>query len=207
MTGRDAVDDRPGTGHNATVLLGHLAAHLAAALPPRHPGQVCVAGLHTGTQHNRVYGAGDLLVNLSYPTPACGRRLEEALATEVRAGLVDFADRFVAVPDLALTAVDAAAITRVDWLKRGLPTLAGADPALETLLDRAGLHRWPDKEPAFSCDAIWLDAVPGAFTVVLGPGDLAANHAHDDAEYADVADLEAFAGAVDRILRAFAGTR
>jgi hypothetical protein len=46
--------------------------------------------------------------------------------------------------------------------------------------------------------------VPGAFTAVLGPGDLAANHAHAHGEFADLTDLERFAADVARILVRFA---
>lgn len=209
VDGRDAVDDRPDRGHNASVLLGFLAQHLGLALAPcAAQGRMCIAGLRTGALHNRVYGTGELLVNLSYSSSAAGRQLESAFAAALREGLAEFSGRFAGTTELALTAADAASVTRLEWLKRGLPTLACADPWAETLLERdAGLARWPDDEPAFTCDAIWMGSVPEAFTVVYGPGDLAANNAHGVGEYADQSDLERFADGVARVLVAFARSR
>lgn len=204
IEGCDAIDDRPAHGHNATVLLGFLAQHLGLALGGEAAdGQVCVAGLHTGHLHNRVYGTGELLVNLSYATPAAGRRLESAFAAALRDGLAEFARRFASTREFARTAAEASSVTRLEWLKRGLPTLANADPWCEALLNGAGLARWPADEPAFTCDAIWMGGVPGTFTAVLGPGDLAANHAHARGEFADLAELERFAADVARILVTF----
>lgn len=206
--GQDAVDDRPAAGHNATVLLGHLAAHLAAALDPGldpADGQLCVAGLHTGPLHNRVYGRGQLLLNLSYGSPAAGRRLEQRVEDALAEGLRSFTAAFGGSRRFARTAADAADIVRLEWLKRGLPAL---DPPpgpsrLAPLLARAGIPPWPAAEPGFTCDAIWTAGLPGADTLVLGPGHLAANRAHAEGEFADLAELDAFAGAVSRLLRAF----
>jgi acetylornithine deacetylase/succinyl-diaminopimelate desuccinylase-like protein len=205
VAGQDAIDDEPGAGHNATVLLGFLAQRLGADLASATTdGRVCVAGLHTGDLHNRVYGSGRLLLNLSYGTPGSGLRMEQAVRDGLAAGLVDFARTFAGHPDQARTAADAAAITRLEWPKRGLPVLAGSDPWAEELLEEsAGLARWPAGEPAFTCDAIWMHAVPGAFTVVYGPGGLGANNAHAAGEYADTADLERFAADVARLLTSF----
>ncbi|MET9217534.1 M20/M25/M40 family metallo-hydrolase [Streptomyces sp. NPDC003300] len=206
VRGRDAIDDRPEAGHNATVLLGHLAQHLAAALDPRldpADGQVCVAGLRTGDLHNRVYGSGDLLLNLSYGSAATGRRLERLLGDAVAEGLESFCAAFRHSRRFARTAADAADILRLDWLKRGLPALDGDPSWLGPLLDRAEVPRWPAAEPAFTCDAIWMSGVPDAHTVVLGPGSLDANRAHAAGEFADLADLDAFAATVPRLLAAF----
>jgi len=205
VAGADAIDDEPAAGHNATVLLGALAGHLAETLPAQTDGAVCVAGLHTGTMHNKVHGSGRLLLNLSYGSPGTGDRLAAAVHREVDAGLAAFAGRYAASPLLARTAADAAAITAVRWLKRGLPALAPADPAAaDRLAAAAGLDRWPAGEPAFSCDAIWAAGLPGATTVVLGPGDLAGNHAHAAGEFAELAELERFAADVARLLAAAA---
>ncbi|MGW5348927.1 M20/M25/M40 family metallo-hydrolase [Streptomyces sp. NPDC004031] len=204
--GRDAIDDRPGAGHNATVLLGHLAAHLAAALDPRldpAEGQVCVAGLHTGTLHNRVYGEGQLLLNLSYGSAAAGQRLERLVSAAVAGGLRSFRAEFAASPRFGRTAADAADIVRLDWLKRGLPALDGDPSWLAPLLHRAGVPLWPAAEPGFTCDAIWMSGVPGAHTVVLGPGRLDTNRAHADGEFAELTELDAFAATVPRLLAAF----
>jgi sugar phosphate isomerase/epimerase/acetylornithine deacetylase/succinyl-diaminopimelate desuccinylase-like protein len=207
VDGEDAIDDQPGAGHNATALLGFLAQHLAerlAGLPA--DARACVAGLCTGHLHNRAPGAGQLLLNLAYGSAATAAVVESTFAAAVADGLAAFADRFAGVPDLARTAREATRVTSVEWRKRGLPALASADPATEELVLRAaGLRRWPPDEPAFTCDAIWLHDRPDAFTAVIGPGDLAANCAHADGEHAELAELEAFAGDVARIVAAFAG--
>jgi len=211
--GADAIDDRPGEGHNATVLLGYLAQHLAHALDRRgdggdegggDEGTVCVAGLHTGTLHNRVYGSGSLLLNLAYGSPRAARRLERDLRAALADGLAEFASRFGGTALFARTAAEAARVTRLEWVKRGLPVLDDQDEWGHALLrDRAGISPWPPGEPGFTCDAIWMANVPGACTVILGPGDLAGNHAHADGEFARVGELEAFAAAVTRLLLAF----
>ncbi|WP_338483392.1 M20/M25/M40 family metallo-hydrolase [Streptomyces sp. SCSIO 75703] len=208
VTGDDAVDDRPDAGHNATLLLGFLAQHLATALTPPSPGAppatVCLAGLHTGTLHNKVHGTGSLALNLAHTCPEDGAATEAAVTRALAEGLREFTARYRAVPLFARTAADAARITRLDWEKRGLPAL-GAQPAWgDALMERAGIDRWPDEAPAFTCDAIWLHAVPGTYTTVFGPGGLDTHHAHADGEFVDLTDLERFASRVTALLVAFA---
>ncbi|MFD0526938.1 M20/M25/M40 family metallo-hydrolase [Kitasatospora arboriphila] len=149
VRGEDAVDDRPGDGHNATVLLGYLAQHLArelgTAAAPRE--RVCIAGIGTGPLHNRVYGRGELLLNVPYQDAGSGRRTEAAVESAVRSGLAAFRREFAGVPEFARTAADCAEVTGLDWLKRGLPTLDGAHPGLESLLRQAGIDRWLAHEP------------------------------------------------------------
>ncbi|MEB3367455.1 M20/M25/M40 family metallo-hydrolase [Saccharopolyspora mangrovi] len=208
VDGDGSIDDRPDAGHNATALLGFLAQHLAAQLDPvDRPGRLCVAGLRTGDLHNRVYGTGELLLNLSYAETAEGRAAEAALHREVERGLDRFRELFAGSREFARTARDARAITRLEWLKRGLPCLDNADPWAEELLERAGARRWPDDEPGFTCDAIWLHDLPGSFTAVLGPGRLDTNHAHARGEYADRAELEEFASVISAVLTDFARHR
>ncbi|NSC24377.1 M20 family metallopeptidase [Streptomyces albus subsp. chlorinus] len=214
VRGEDAVDDRPGAGHNATVLLGFLAQHLAAVYD-RHParrgaaGATCVAGLHTGHLHNRVHGTGHLLLNISYATAAEGAAAERALAECLADGLRAFTARFRHVPDLARTAADAERITRLGWDKRGLPCLTddGGDPWAESLLAAAGVPRKAAGEPSFTCDAVWMHGVPGTYTTVLGPGSLDANNAHAAGEFVDLTDLEDFAAHIHRLLLTFATHR
>ncbi|MFG3205118.1 M20/M25/M40 family metallo-hydrolase [Streptomyces sp. NPDC048192] len=207
VTGEDAVDDHPDAGHNATVLLGFLAQHLAARLDGAVPGaRVCLAGLHTGRTHNRVHGTGTLLVNLSYRTTEAGRRLGDAVARHVTGGLARFAELFSGTREFARTARDAADITRLDWDKRGLPALDNRDPWAEALLARAGARPAAD-DPGFTCDAIWAAGLDDAFTAVLGPGDLAANRAHAPGEFVALADLEEFAGVVRHLVTLFAEDR
>ncbi|MFE3248187.1 M20/M25/M40 family metallo-hydrolase [Streptomyces sp. NPDC059209] len=209
VDGRDGIDDEPGAGHNATVLLGYLAQHLASELPPyATDGQVCVAGMNTGSMHNKVYGTGQLLINLSYGSQDTGRKLEAALDDVLRTGVERFRERFADSPTFATTARDAARVTHLDWLKRGLPALYADDAWVgELLLDRAGLAPWPAELPAFTCDAIWLAGVPDTSTVVFGPGDLGANQAHAEGEFADLADLDRYARHIERLLISFARNR
>lgn len=205
VDGADAIDDRPGSGHNASVLLGFLAQHLGRTLDPYAVGAaVCVAGLHTGARHNKVYGSGSLLLNLAYTSAADARRLERALRAALRDGLDAFAAAFGGTTLFARTAAEAGAITRLEWPKRDLPVLDDRDAWGHALLrDAAGIPPWPAEEPAFTCDAIWMSGVPGTCTVVLGPGDLTANNAHAEGEFARVAELMEFATAAARLLIAF----
>lgn len=209
VAGSDSVDDEPEAGHNATVLLGFLAQHLAERLGREvGDGAVCVAGLHTGHRHNRVYGSGKLLINLSYGSAVTARRWEDAVTTELRRGLVEFSRRFAHIPLFGRTAADAPDITVLRWEKRGLPALRGTDPWGEDFLSReVGLTSWPPERPAFTCDAIWMADVPGVHTVVLGPGELGRNNAHASGEYAGFEELERFAECVERILIRFARSR
>ncbi|GAA4867747.1 M20/M25/M40 family metallo-hydrolase [Saccharopolyspora cebuensis] len=205
VDGHGAIDDRPDAGDNASVLLGFLAQHLARALDPAHrPGRCCVAGLRTGDRHNRVYGSGELLLNLSYASSAEGEGAQRALTAAVRTGIAEFARTFAGTREFARTAARADALTSVEWLKSGLPSLDCGDPWLEALLDRAGIARWPADEPAFTCDAIWMDGVADAATAVLGPGSLDTNNAHAEGEYADLDELREFAAAVSALLTEFA---
>ncbi|MEO5876182.1 MAG: M20/M25/M40 family metallo-hydrolase [Streptosporangiaceae bacterium] len=205
MNGQDAVDDDPGKGHNATVLLGYLAQHLATVMPPHATdGQVCVAGLHTGPMHNKVYGSGQLLLNLSYGSMESAERLEGTMRDAVAEGLVSFTDVFRDARDFTLTAAEAGHVVRLEWLKRGLPALSGDDVWLKDLLVRdAGFEAWPDEEAAFTCDAIWMHGVADTSTAVFGPGLLGANNAHAVGEFADLDELDMFARDVARLLSCF----
>uniref|UniRef100_A0AAU3GQH2 M20/M25/M40 family metallo-hydrolase n=1 Tax=Streptomyces sp. NBC_01401 TaxID=2903854 RepID=A0AAU3GQH2_9ACTN len=205
VDGEDAIDDRPEAGHNASVLLGHLAQHLGHRLDGAVPGtRVCVAGLHTGELHNRVYGRGTLLLNLSYGHEEHGRRLADALTEALREGLAGFTERFARTAAFARTAKDAEALVQLRWDKRDLPALHDSDPWAEALLADAGAEQAPAGDPGFTCDALWAGGLPGAFTTVIGPGSLDANHAHARGEFIDLDDLEEFARVVARILGAFA---
>lgn len=206
VDGADAVDDRPEAGHNATVLLGFLAQHLGRALDSSETA-ICVAGLHTGTQHNKVYGTGSLLLNLGYASPASAHRLEQRLQDALDEGLEQFATLFADTALFSRTAADARTITRLEWRKHGLPVLDDRDEWGHALLrDHAEIPPWPAAEPAFTCDAIWMSQVPDACTVVLGPGDLAANNAHAPGEFATATELAAFATTVSLLLTAFTDT-
>ena len=194
VEGQDAVDDHPDAGHNATVLLGFLAQHLAARLDGAVPGtRVCVAGLHTGRTHNRVHGTGTLLLNLSYRRTADGDRLK----TEVTRHLADGLRRLRRTLRRPQGSSPARRGTR-----NGSPGSAGTNRACPrwTTPTRGPRNSWPAQEPGrpagdpgFTCDAIWAAGLDDAFTTVLGPGCLAANRAHAPGEFIDLADLEEFA--------------
>lgn len=204
VDGEDATDDYPAAGHNATLLLGHVATALAAALDgpvAAHGGALCVAGLQTGATHDRVYGSGRLLVNVAYGDERGGAALERGTEDAFAAALRDFAARFGDVAVARRSARDARAICRLRWLKRGLPALRNRDPALERLLAGAGIERLPAEE-AFTCDAIW-GRVAGGYTIVFGPGSLRDDGAHTARESVARADLEDYAGAVARLVGAF----
>ncbi|WP_370942342.1 M20/M25/M40 family metallo-hydrolase [Amycolatopsis sp. cg5] len=205
IDGDDSIDDEPHAGHNATVLLGFLAQHLASALGKACPpdGQVCVAGLRTGPLHNRVYGTGELLLNLSYGSDEAATRWSTLLEKALDEGISEFCDRFCDIPAFTRTVVDAARIVRLDWLKRGIPALPPTEDGWAADL-LAPLPRWPADEPAFTCDAVWMAAVPGARTVIVGPGSLGANNAHASGEYADEAELDGFSGVITELLTRFA---
>lgn len=208
VTGRDAVDDNPDAGHNATVLLGFLAQQLAVELDPRgRAGRLCVGGVRTGSLHNRVYGSGELLVNLSYASSEEGAAAARELAETVRKGLAEFTAAFSGTREFARTAADAASITDISWVKRDLPSLDGRDADTEAVFERAGIARRTADEPAFTCDAIWMDGVPDVGTAVLGPGLLEANNAHAAGEHAQLGQLREFARAVPAVLSAFAQHR
>lgn len=204
IEGEGSIDDNPEAGHNATVLLGHIAQHLAEVLPGHAPdGRVCVAGIHTGHLHNRVYGTGQLMLNMSYGSAETARRLADAFETQVGIAVRDFSARLRTHPDLARTAADARAITSIHWHKRGLPALTpSADEFADEVLGH--LPVWPADKPAFTCDAIWMAGRADAYTAVLGPGELDRNNAHADGEYADEAELVDFASAISDILSRFA---
>lgn len=203
--GADAIDDRPDAGHNASVLLGFLAQHFAVATAAADLDcRPCIAGLHTGHSHNRVYGSGELLMNLAYETPGAAADIERWVTGTLHTGLAEFERRFADVGLLARTAAEAHAITSLRWRKRGLPCLRSSDSWAEALLAAAAVPRWPEQEPGFTCDAIWMHGLADTCTVVFGAGSLERNNAHAAGEYAELAELDAYADAVARIVTVFA---
>jgi acetylornithine deacetylase/succinyl-diaminopimelate desuccinylase-like protein len=207
VAGAGSTDDEPESGENATLLLGHVAAELAARLDEpvcRLGGRLCVGGLHTGTMHDRVYGSGALMVNVAYPSVSTGRTLEREVEASVRAACASFERRFASVAVARRTAASASRLCQLTWLKRGLPTLSGRDPEIEALLSRAGIGRLPDSRARerFTCDAIWGSLAPG-HTIVFGPGRLGPNGAHADSEHVHRRDLERYARAAAELVLRF----
>lgn len=202
--GAGSTDDEPELGDNATVLLGFLADRIAHRVAPAvrsAGGKTCVAGLHTGTLHNRVYGSGQLLVNFAYAEAETAAVIEALVDEELRAATQAFTRRYADSPIAARTAERIEDVLRVRWVKRGLPTLANRDAFVEGLLTEAGFDRHgPDSAlRPFTCDAIWF-AEAGAHAVIAGPGDLGANNAHADGEHVHVDELDRFARQVSVLL-------
>jgi acetylornithine deacetylase len=201
VTGADATDDAPEAGHNATLALGFLASLLARELSPAaraHGARLTVAGLHTGSSHNRVYGRGTLLLNVAYRTlPAA-----EALRTELTALMSyageEFARRFAGVPEARRLIEDWPDVVRLDWLKYGIPPLDNRDAALEPILTRSGLPRADSGD--ITCDAVWAGA-PDRYVVVCGPGTVDGNGAHTDDEWVHLDELETYAGRIRDLVR------
>jgi acetylornithine deacetylase len=207
LAGEGSTDDEPAAGHNATIALGALVTHLTRRLAPRVEalgGKVCIAGLHTGTTHNRVHGSGQLLVNLAYPSAPAAAAIERCVEEEFEASLASIQMELARVGVARRTAGDLRDICRLVWLKRGLPVLDNRDPALEAVLERAGIgrHGGCDGLRPFTCDAMWLRC-HDSYTVVLGAGDLATNQAHADGEHIEIPELAAHAGAVSGLVLAF----
>jgi len=207
VRGTGSTDDEPDAGENATLLLGHVAAELALRLDGEVAAagcKLCIGGLTSGTMHDRVYGDGELLVNLIYPTAAAAQMLEAAFDDALRAALASFADRFAGIALARRTALAAERICSCEWLKRGLPPLAGRDPELEPRLARLGIERVPDTDvrERFTCDAIWCSPADG-YTIVFGPGSLRDNGAHAANEHVRRDDLERYSRALSALLLDF----
>lgn len=208
VLGTGATDDAPERGENATLILAHLACEITRALsrPARERGaKLCIAGLDTGAMHNRVYGTGQLLVNIAYGSLAGARHLETLLERTVARAQGSFMRRLGHLGPAARAAARWPDIVKLEWAKRGLPVLANRDAAIEQVLTRAGIPRsGADDCPPFTCDAIWLQVEHG-YTIVFGPGDLERNGAHADTEHIDIHELERYAAQVSTLVQAFDG--
>lgn len=206
VDGQGSTDDFPDQGQNATLILAFLAQHMAAHLSPVLAAlgvKLTLAGLHTGHQHNRVYGAGRLLFNFAYTDAASAQAARAAVELAYQQALRDFAAIYANCPPFMRTAASAGDVCHGSWLKFGLPVLNNRHPQLEAVLAQVGLVRNPDLGQAFTCDAMWGQR-PGAYSIVFGPGSLARNGAHTADEYVALADLEAFAVSTARLIVAFA---
>jgi acetylornithine deacetylase len=197
VSGVDSTDDHPLDGHNATLALGFLAGHLGRGLAPladRLGAKVCVAGLHTGHAHNRVYGSGQLLLNMAYFDAAAGQALAAELETLFANAGQAFADAHRGSSITRRLVEDWAEVVRLDWLKRDLPALSNRDTEMEAMLADVGLPRHDGiaDGSAFTCDAIWTADSPG-YTAICGPGHLDANGAHTPDEFVELADLDGYA--------------
>lgn len=209
VTGADSTDDHPRDGHNATLALGFLAGYLGRGLAPladRLGAKVCVAGLHTGDAHNRVYGTGQLLLNLAYFDRGAADRLAVEVETLVAAAGPAFAAEHGNSSIARRLVEDWADVVRLDWLKRDLPPLSNRDGAMESLLASVGLPRHDGiaDGTAFTCDAIWAADGPG-YTAICGPGHLDANGAHTPDEHVELDALNDYATRIRDLVRRFGG--
>lgn len=207
VEGQDSTDDQPDGGHNASVALGFLADFLARHLGPRAAelgAKLCIAGIHTGEAHNRVYGSGALRVNIAYQKQQDARRLEEYLTQMLSLARDEFTEAHSGNPLTDRLIADWDRIVRLDWLKRDLPVLSNRDSEMEALLARAGFarHNEPGDGAAFTCDAIWAGG-PGRYVAVCGPGHLDLNGAHTPGERVAVQDLSDYAGRVASLVEHF----
>lgn len=205
VEGEGSTDDRPGDGHNATAVLAHVAQRIVEEMEPlveEEGGILCLAGLRSGDAHNRVYGSGSLACNIAYPSSEAAERLARAFADCIARATGSFEQRHRESSLLGLTARDVERITSVVWEKRGIPARLGGPDPLEEVLQVAGFAPWPQDARPFTCDAVWVPEASG-LAVACGPGSLAANHAHADGEFVEVADLDRFAQEVASLVGAF----
>jgi acetylornithine deacetylase/succinyl-diaminopimelate desuccinylase-like protein len=207
VTGSDSTDDHPGAGHNATVALGFLAEFLARRLGPyahRLGAKLCVAGLHTGYSHNRVYGSGELRLNIAYQDGRQAALLERELTDLLRQAKDEFATAHAGNPFTSRLVADWDQVVQFDWLKRGLPVLANRDQAMEALLAAAGFPRHDGLADgsAFTCDAIWAGG-PGRYVAVCGPGGLDTHGAHTPDEYLELGRLTGYARQIRDLVARF----
>lgn len=204
VDGLDSTDDCPEKGQNATLLLGFLAQRITRLLSKGLESQGvkwCVAGIHTGTMHNKVYGSGSLWFNLAYPSETAARIAQEELSQAYRQALRDFKHDFQEIREAQSMIKGLEERCRLEWIKKGLPVLENRSPKWEAILKDAGICRLPEEMDAqrFTCDAMWVQE-EGVYTVVFGPGSLEKNHAHAENEFIEERELEHFAQQIKRLL-------
>ncbi|USB31712.1 M20/M25/M40 family metallo-hydrolase [Paenibacillus sp. YPG26] len=207
VQGQDSTDDAPESGHNATLLLGYLSSHLLARLSAPVEsvgGKMCLAGIHTGLMHNKVYGSGRLLMNFAYHSTEGGRQIRQLVEEALEALLSEFAQQYREFSQARYTAAAADHICKLTWVKQGLPVLNNRHPQWEEELGRLGWIRNPEEYPgqAFTCDAMWAQC-PEAYTIVYGPGGLGSHNAHADGEYITLEELERYAADIRDLMGVF----
>ncbi|MCC5625835.1 M20/M25/M40 family metallo-hydrolase, partial [Nostoc sp. CHAB 5715] len=207
VDGIGSTDDEPARGHNATILLASMTDYLSCNLSPKIfslGGKMCVAGLHTGMTHNRVFGSGVLLLNFAYTTAEIALQIKQLTEQAFKSALAAFVRDHASIFGSARTARDAYQICRLTWLKQGLPVLNNHDPEMEVVFARAGIgrHGLDSQVQPFTCDAMWLGG-KGYYTVVYGPGDLGANRAHTEGEFMAIEDLDRYADSITTLIKEF----
>ncbi len=204
MSAPDSTDDFPYENANATLVLGTVATDVASGLKDHVENReirCCVAGLHTGTQHNRVYGSGRLLINIAYcdaDRAEAVRELVETILSGLPArlkqeyGASRFGRQWVAGLEDTLS---------WRWLKQGLPSLRNRSERYEAVLAESGLGRLPGDQldEAFTSDAIWGQGA-AEYAVICGPGGLDSHGAHTDGEFVAVRELDEYAEKIARLV-------
>lgn len=204
--GQGSTDDFPEQGQNATLGLSFIAQHMAGALAQPLAGlgvKMTLAGIHSGEQHNRVYGSGRLLFNFAYADAPAARAAQQAVDAAFLAARSACSERFSGLWPFERTAATLAQVCSARWLKRDLPVLNNRDAAMEAVLATIGLARQTDPTRAFTCDAMWGQG-EGRYSIVFGPGSLADNGAHTANEHVSLAELETFTQQVLALILAFA---
>ena len=201
--GNDAHDSQSEQGFVARHILGYMDRYLEKKFMPyvlRNGGNVCLAGMQTeGQNHSRVFGTAFSKINIGYPSMDAADRFKRLFEEEIKKALSDYAAEYGNHPLFSNTARYAKEVTKLEWLKYGIPVLNNLDAEIE----RNVLQDIPKATEMgiipFSCDAIWSPP----YTIVLGPGDLGKNHAHDDGEYIERVKLEAHAQTVSSLIMKF----
>ncbi|NPC91338.1 M20/M25/M40 family metallo-hydrolase [Bacillus sp. WMMC1349] len=207
VSGNDSTDDAPHNGHNATLLLGYLSQWLMKQWSTRiedRGGKMCLAGVHTGHMHNKVFGTGQLLMNFAYVENKDGDRIKNWVETEIDRALTHFRQEFSAIPTALLTVKEAQDICRLTWIKHGLPVLNNRSSEIEQFLNQLGFVRNSEKQlnHAFTCDAMWAQR-SDIYTVVYGPGSLNNNNAHAEGEFITLKELEEYSSNIGDLLVAY----
>jgi acetylornithine deacetylase len=207
ICGQGSTDDAPCDGQNATILLASLADFLTKNVSNKvfnANGKMCIAGIHTGKMHNRVYGEGQLLVNFAYTSAELANQIERWLTEAFEQWKSYFKKTYDKMVVTYATTLAIERICRMTWVKRGLPVLNNRSLVFEKLFDSIGLKRHDENSTIkpFTCDAMWLQK-PTCYTVILGPGDLSLNHAHAADEYIDVPDYNLYAKHISQVIKKF----
>lgn len=193
----DSTDDFPYHHANATVVLSMITAELASGLREFSEDErlrCCIAGLHTGLRHNRVYGSGRLLVNIGYCDAALGEAVRERIDHLLDVAVLRVKQDLGPYRLARQWAGELDAVVRRRWLKQGLPSLRNRNAKYEAVLAACGLDRLPGNQfdAAFTSDAIWGEGA-AEYTAVCGPGGLDSHGAHTDGEHVTVSELEEYA--------------
>ncbi|ATX77054.1 M20/M25/M40 family metallo-hydrolase [Reinekea forsetii] len=205
VDGNSATDDSPSAAVNATLLLSAMATSISKTLAPeleKHQVKMTVAGLHTGSMHNRVYGQGKLLMNFSYRLQKDGQLTEQAFGSAYDQAVTKFVSDFSGIPLFKRTIDQLSTSLTYRWLKKGLPVLDNRDHRLESLLNRAGINRHKHNERTFTCDAMWGQQ-HDAYSIMYGPGSLEENGAHTADEFISIHELESFSQSIVQLLAQF----